>query len=157
MPVPETARTYSERLLPGFWATTVILALIAMLAIAFGAAIGAAFGWALFAALLIMVGAAVIAGAPALRVDDRGLHAGTALLPWSAIGSVSILDREQARRARGVDAVASRYSVLRTWHAPTAVLVEVRDPEDPHPGWLLTTASPDQLAAAINAGPRVAS
>lgn len=144
---------YSERLLPSFWPATVILALIAMLAIAFGAAIGAAFGWALFAALLVITGTAVIMGAPVIRVDERGLHAGPALLPWSGIGTATALDREQARAARGVDAVASRFTVLRTWHAPTAVLVEVNDEQDPHPAWLLTSRHPLRLTEALSARP----
>jgi hypothetical protein len=40
---------------------------------------------------------------------------------------------------------------LRAW-ARTAVRVEVLDPADPTPYWLVSTRRPDELAAAIAAG-----
>jgi len=140
---------FHERLLPGIGAAIVLAGLIALLSIAFGAALGALVGWLIALGLALATGMAIYRGAPTVVVDETGLHAEGATLPWIAIGPAQALDRQQARQARGPGAVASRFTVLRTWHAATAVLVEVRDPADPHPAWLLSTRRPEALVTAL--------
>jgi hypothetical protein len=143
--------TYEERLLPPWWIALAGLALVGMLAVAYGAAYGAAIGWVTFLPLAALVVVGLVRTAPVLRVDDRVFRAGSARLPLRWIGPVDVLDPDQARDARTVHADARALLVLRTWATARAVRVAVTDPEDPHPYWLVSTRHPDRLAAALAA------
>ena len=143
-PVP-----YAERLVPGWGACLVTIGLIAMISIAYGVAFGASLGWALFSGLSIIAALIAFLAAPRIAVTPEGLCAGPARLPWGCVGSVVALDRNGMRQARGAGADARTYLVLRPWAAPGGVLVEVRDPQDPHPAWLITSRRPNALADAI--------
>ena len=148
---PRETAAYVERLVPGWGASLVMVALIAMIAIAYGAAFGAGLGWALFVAIAGIAALLAYRTAPRIEVTAQGLQAAGALLPWAHLGSVIPLDAAGMREARGLKADARRYLVLRPWAASGGVLVEVRDPQDPHPAWLLSSRQPIDLAAAITA------
>lgn len=145
---------FHERLLPRWPAWLVTGALVVMIAVAYGAALGALVGWALGVGLAVAATVGTLALAPVIEVTDAELRVGPARLPRTAIAAVTPLDAEAARAARGPMADARMYVVLRTLHAATAVRVELQDAADPHPAWLITTARPEQLAHALSsAGP----
>ena len=83
-----------------------------------------------------------------IRVDDAGLTAGAARLPWSAIGAVQVLDPGRAAALRGQDADPRAHLALRGY-VPAAVRVEVVDPADPTPYWYVSSRQPAALAAAL--------
>ena len=64
------------------------------------------------------------------------------------LGAVQALDAEGARRAAGVEADARAYLLLRPYRK-RAVRVEVSDPADPTPYWLLSSRRPDDLAEVL--------
>ena len=97
---------------------------------------------ALLAALLLSYGAARI------EVTDRELRAGRARIDLTHLGAVTPLDPDATRRLAGVDADARAYLLLRPY-LKRAVRVDITDPDDPAPYWLLSTRRPDQLAAAL--------
>jgi hypothetical protein len=78
------------------------------------------------------------------------LIAGEAKIPVSALGATEILDAEQARAWRTYKADTRAFLLLRAY-IPTALRVEVTDPEDPTPYLYLSTREPEKLAAAIDA------
>ena len=86
-----------------------------------------------------------------VAVDDDAFTAGHVRLPLRFVGAVEALDAADTRRVAGVDADARAYLVLRG-AVPTAVRVEIDDPDDPTPYWLVSTARPERLAAALVAG-----
>ncbi|CAL9292143.1 DUF3093 domain-containing protein [Streptomyces sp. SudanB182_2057] len=97
--------------------------------------------------------AAVVAsayGSPRIRVVGDSLIAGEAKLPVSALGATEILDAEEARAWRTYKADTRAFLLLRAY-IPTALRVEVTDPEDPTPYLYLSTREPQRLAAAIDA------
>ncbi|MEU7560113.1 DUF3093 domain-containing protein [Streptomyces eurythermus] len=97
--------------------------------------------------------AAVVAsayGSPRIRVVGDSLIAGEARLPVSALGATEILDAEEARAWRTYKADTRAFLLLRAY-IPTALRVEVTDPEDPTPYLYLSTREPRRLAAAIDA------
>jgi hypothetical protein len=59
------------------------------------------------------------------------------------------LDAEAARRAAGVEADARAYLLLRPY-LTRAVRVQVVDPADPTPYWLVSTRRPRTLAAVLS-------
>lgn len=89
-------------------------------------------------------------GAARVRVGDGELRAGRARIPVAALGEVQTLDAESARLLAGRDADARAYLLIRPY-LRRAVRVEVVDPTDPTPYWLVATRRPDLLAAALSA------
>ena len=85
-----------------------------------------------------------------IRVTDGVLHVPGARIPLDHLGGVQPLDREGTRRVRGPLAEPLAYVVTRPW-LTTAVRVQVEDPEDDTPYWLVGTRRPEELAAAISA------
>ncbi|MPZ61484.1 MAG: DUF3093 family protein [Propionibacteriales bacterium] len=108
-------------------------------------------------AILVVAGVALLTsyGSAVVEVDAGVLVAGRARLDWAHCGPAVPLDEEAARRLRGVDADPRAYLLLRPY-IRTAVRVDVNDPEDPTPYWMISSRHPGRLAAAINAARRVA-
>jgi len=97
--------------------------------------------------------AAVVAssyGSVRIRVVGDALIAGDARIPVRALGEAQILDREEARAWRTYKADTRAFLLLRAY-IPTALRVEVTDPEDPTPYLYLSTREPERLAEAIRA------
>jgi hypothetical protein len=98
------------------------------------------------------LGAGVLVGygAAQVAVEDRTLTAGRARLEWACCGPATALTAEETRRLHGVDADPMAYLLVRPY-ITTAVRVEVRDPADPTPYWMLSSRRPEMLAESINA------
>ncbi|MCT9077070.1 DUF3093 domain-containing protein [Streptomyces fulvoviolaceus] len=97
--------------------------------------------------------AAVVAssyGSMRIRVVGDSLIAGEAKIPVSALGEAEILDPEEARAWRMHKADARAFMLLRAY-IPTALKVEVTDPDDPTPYLYLSTREPERLADALKA------
>lgn len=90
----------------------------------------------------------IVYGRVLVAVGPEGFRAGRATLPAWAIGEVSALDPEAARAARGRDADPRAYLLIRGY-VPGAVRVDVDDPDDPVPYWLVSTRNPQRLAIAL--------
>jgi hypothetical protein len=83
-----------------------------------------------------------------VEVDAQTLRAGRARIERHYLGTAEALTGEAARNAFGRDCDPKAYLVLRSY-APGAVRVEVTDPQDPAPYWLIATRNPQRLAAAL--------
>jgi hypothetical protein len=140
---------FRERLLPRWWVVGIIDALIAMVAVAYGAAFGTGLGVIIFIGAAILVSVLLYISAPVISVTGQELVAGRARLPRSSIVTTHALDGDQARAARGPQADARTYVLLRAWRSSKAVLIQIQDPADPHPAWLLTSRDPAALVAAL--------
>ncbi len=143
--------TYSERLFVPlrWWVQTTML--LASLWLAFIVAMPASAAWtatgvlvALTAALLLWFGSARVV------VRDGVLHAGRAHIALDLLGAVTPLDAEETRRVHGVDADARAYLLTRPY-LKRSVRIDVTDPADPTPYWLVSTRRPQALAAAVTA------
>ncbi|WP_299055519.1 DUF3093 domain-containing protein [uncultured Nocardioides sp.] len=110
--------------------------------------------WAITALVMGLVAAAFLTyGSATIVVADGELHAGRARIGLEHVGEARALDREGTRRAAGVDADARAHLLLRPY-LHRAVRVEITDPADPTPYWLLSSRHPDHLAAALTADRR---
>jgi hypothetical protein len=142
---------HRERLLPGWGPWVVAAGLVAMISVAYGAALGGRSGLAVALVAGLLVTALLVGTSPVIRVDESGLCAGRARLPRACVSGASVLDREAlvALRAPGADARA--FTLLRPWATSRAVLVSLDDPDDPHPAWIVSSRHPDRLVAALTA------
>ena len=89
-----------------------------------------------------------MAGAPVVELRDGMLRAGRARIEVELLGEPQILTGEQARHARGPGLDP------RSWHLIRGgidgiVVTEVTDPDDPTPAWVMSSRTPDRLAAAL--------
>jgi hypothetical protein len=144
---PGTAPAYRERLWPSgeVWAAAAVLALgCTAIALPLGTPVAAGVLTVVTAALI----AALLAGSPTVEVAGGGLRAGRARIPVRRLGAVEVLDGPAMRRARGPQLNARAYLCLRGW-VPGGVRVEITDPADPAPYWLLSSRSPRSLAEAL--------
>lgn len=140
---------YAERLTVPlrWWVQGTMLVATLWLAVVVAMPVYASAVVALLAGALV-AGCFLTYGAARVQVGDGELRAGRAHIPTSYVGSVTPLDAEQTRRLAGVDADARAYLLLRPY-LKRAVRVEIADPSDPTPYWLVSTRHPAKLAAAL--------
>ncbi len=93
--------------------------------------------------------AALVAGAPVIRIADGELHAGRAHIDVALTGEAEPLRAAAATAARGVELDARAFPVVRGWIDPV-VRVRILDPDDPCPYWLISTRRPEALVEALH-------
>jgi hypothetical protein len=87
-------------------------------------------------------------GSARVQLADGEFQAGRAHIPTSFVGAVTPLDAEATRLIAGRNADARAYLLLRPY-LKRSVRVDITDPGDPTPYWLVATRHPIQLAAAL--------
>ena len=144
-----TAPTYTERLWLGPLGWVLLVVFSAMMAVAFVPLDPRVA--ALVAVAVLVVGAVLLVGlAPRVEVRDGVLRAGGAHIPVHLLGPAVTLDAEATRAELGPRLDARAHVCLRGW-IHTAVRVEVNDPRDPTPYWVVSTRRPASLVAALHA------
>jgi hypothetical protein len=88
---------------------------------------------------------------PTVSVRDGVLRAGRAHIPLTLLGDVTVLDADALRTELGPRLDARAHVCLRGW-VRSGVRVELTDPADPTPYWLVSSRRPDELARAITVG-----
>jgi len=87
-------------------------------------------------------------GSVLLTVDPDGLRVGHAFVETAHLGAATSLDRTAYRTRLGTGADARAYLVTRPY-LDHGVAIEIVDPTDPAPYWLVSSRHPDALAAAL--------
>lgn len=141
---------YAERLrVPLRWWVQATM-LVATLWLAVVVALPTDVAWLITAAAMALAAALLISyGSARVAVTDGTLHAGRAHIPVSLLGATTSLDADGVRRTAGVEADARAYLLLRPYLA-RGVRVEIADPADPTPYWLVSTRRPDELVAVLD-------
>ena len=125
--------------------------LVATLWLAVVVALPPTAAWAVtgIALLLLFVGLWSY-GSPRVQLDGGFFRAGPARIEGHHLGGATALDADTARRVAGRDADARAFLLLRPY-LKQAVRVEIDDPADPTPYWLVSTRRPEDLAEALEA------
>ena len=141
--------TYRERLVapPSWWAVAVAFALICgwLMLVATGSFI--AIGTTVVATVVAM-GLVWSYGSVVVEAGPSGFRVGPAHLPPAHIGAVEVLDHRGFREQLGTQADARAWLRTRPY-IEAGVRVEVADPSDPTPYWLVSSRRPQALAAAL--------
>lgn len=130
--------------------------LVASLWLALVVAVPEPLAWTVTAIALAGLAAFLLGyGRARVRVVPTGdggaeLHAGRARIDVRHLGPATALGREETRRTAGVDADARAFLLLRPY-LKRSVKVELRDPADPTPYWLVSSRHPQRLVAALEA------
>lgn len=138
---------YRERLGPSLWilvAAALAAPMVALVltpvdttvALVIGVAVG-----------VLLVGV-LIAAAPVVEIRDGELRAGRAHIGVEFLGDPAIHTGDDARHARGAGLDP------RSWHLirggiDGVVVIPVTDPDDPTTAWVISSRTPDRLAAAV--------
>jgi hypothetical protein len=146
--------SFAERLWPspGIWAVIAGMGLaLGLVMLPLGPAPAVIAG---FAAAGLLTG---LATGPASRVviEDGDFRAGRARIPLRLIASARAMDAEQFRAARGRQLDARAYLCIRGW-LPRGVRIDLADPEDPTPYWLVASRHPDELSRSLSDAAEVA-
>ena len=102
-------------------------------------------------ALVVMVAMFVAYGSARVAVEDGVLHAGRAHIGLEHVGDVTALDADAVRRQAGVDADARAYLLLRPY-LKRGVRIDITDPADPTPYWLVSCRRPEAIVSAVRVG-----
>jgi hypothetical protein len=144
------AAGYRERLsVPVRWwliAAAAVVTLFVITAVPAGLIAGTAVGGVSAVLLIVLF---LRYGGALVEVSSAQFRAGKASIDRTYLGKAVALTGEDARNAFGRDCDPKAYLVLRSY-LPGAVRVELTDPHDPAPYWLVATKHPEQLAAALS-------
>jgi len=145
------AAPYDERLgVPLRWWVQGVM-LVASLWLALVVALPGPAAWVCSGVALALLSALLVSfGSARVSVDAGWFRAGRARIEAAHLGAVAALDAEETRRVAGPEADARAYLLLRPY-LKRAVRVEILDPDDPAPYWLVCSRHPDELARAVRA------
>lgn len=147
--LPEPAADFRERLFPGPWLFITLLLILPAVSLTLTpidqaiAVPGAIVAYVLVAGSLLLM-------APTVEVRGEVLVAGRASIPIALLGRVETLDDEGLRAAIGPGLDARAYLMVRGY-IHSGVRIDVEDPADPAPYWIITSRKPRTLRAAIEA------
>lgn len=138
---------YRERLTPSLWAIVSAAVVAPMAGLVF---VPLDHTVALVAGVLvaILVVLLMVTAAPVIAVRGGELRAGRAHIPVSLLGPPQQFTGDDARLARGPGLDPRAWHVIRGGMSGI-VRLAVIDPDDPTPMWVVSTRTPDRLAAAI--------
>lgn len=151
-PAAPVAPVFSERLWPGPGGWVLVAAVVVMVTLVLVplGTVAALLGL-VTAALLAVV--AVVLLTPRVEVTGGELVAGPAHVPLALLGDTRVLTGDELRHALGPGLDARAYLCLRGW-VRSAVRVELRDPLDPTPYWVVSTRRPQELMDAMGTAGR---
>ncbi|CAB4534407.1 unannotated protein [freshwater metagenome] len=83
-----------------------------------------------------------------ISITENELRIDRAHIERKYLGKVTVLDSDAMRLLRTRDANPAAYLAIRFW-ASKGVKIELIDPRDPTPYWLITSKRGDELAASL--------
>ncbi len=132
-----------------FWLITFIYFLFLSLVVAVWAAIGnqpAFITWVVCTVLIVLI---ALKTTLELEVDENEFRAGAAHIELKYLGQATALDSKAMGRLRTRDADPASHLNFRFWQS-TGVKVEINDPRDQTPYWLITSKRNKELAEILN-------
>jgi hypothetical protein len=86
-----------------------------------------------------------------IEIDHEQVRVQRAHIKRIYIGKVTSLCADEMRLLRTRDADPAAFLALKFWE-PRGVRIEILDPRDPTPYWLVTSKRGDEIAALLNEG-----
>ena len=140
---------FKEVLRPPIWVLTFIYFLFLSLVIAVWAAFDNTVALITFITATIAIIYIAFAMRSTITLDGNELRIDRAHIETKYLGKVTILDSEAMRLLRTRDADPAAYLAIKFW-TPTGIKIEVIDPRDPTPYWLITSKRGENIAALLD-------
>jgi hypothetical protein len=140
---------FQEKLSWTWWLWSFVIFMAASLSLAIWAAIGnrAAIIASIFQLALLIF--AEQKSALRITLTKGWLLVGPAAIERAFIHNFKALDFKEFKRVRGVDADPASYLQIRFW-VNTAIKIDLRDPKDKTPYWLINTNRANELVKLLN-------
>jgi len=132
-----------------FWLLAFIYFLFMSLVVAVWAAVGnqpALITWVVSTILIVLI---ALKSTLVIEVAENDFRAGPAHIELKYLGQVTALDSKEMGRLRTRDADPGSFLIFRFWRS-TGVKVEINDPRDQTPYWLITSKRSKELAEILN-------
>ena len=139
---------FKEVLRPPIWVLAFIYFLLLSLVIALWAAFDNTVAFTSFVAATIAIIYIAYAMRSTITFDGEELRIDRAHIESKYLGKVTILDSEAMRLLRTRDADPAAYLAIKFW-TPAGIKIEVTDPRDPTPYWLITSKCGEEIAALL--------
>lgn len=140
--------TYREVLRPPWWVYAVAIGLAALFCFTFAAAATVPAALVLFVILAAVASWVVSRRRLEISVDDDRLRIGAETLARDSIADVLALHAEQMRDVAGPQADPRAHLILRNLSTKAGVKIDVG--AGPAPYWLVSSAHPEELVAALS-------
>jgi hypothetical protein len=143
----DTPTLFHERLWPSVWvfvSCALVMPASLLVCLPINLLAGVIIAIVLYVAIVIVL----VASSPLIEVTRGRFTAGRATVPIGLLGDVRGYFGEEATLQRGRLLDARAWLLIRGWVSPL-VTVEITDPADPTPYWLVSTRNPDALVRAI--------
>jgi hypothetical protein len=140
---------FQEKLSWSWWLWSFTIFMAASLSLAVWAAIGVD---AAITISLIQLGLLIFTAqqtALEITVTKGWFLVGPAAIERAFIHNFEALEFKEYKRIRGVDADPASYLQIRFW-VNTAIKIDLRDPKDKTPYWLISTNRANELAKVLN-------
>ncbi|MEO6533027.1 MAG: DUF3093 domain-containing protein [Pseudolysinimonas sp.] len=138
---------YHERLWPAAWvflSTALVIPASLLVFLPISTTAGIVCAIVLYATIVVTL----LVTTPVIDVDDALFSAGRARLPMAVVAAATPFTGQEATAQRGTQLDARAWLLLRGWIAGV-VKIQLDDPSDPTPYWLVSTRHPAELAAAL--------
>jgi len=142
---------YRERVLPSvasIWSLVLVTPVAWLTFLPFVEKLGEFTGVGIGLFITIAVLVSIWFAAPVIEVDETGFAVGETLLPLSAIGGYEVVPKERAFVERGSNLDPGAY-VRFQLSVNTLIKLQVVDPDDRTPYWLIATRRPEQIADCL--------
>ena len=139
---------FKEVLRPPIWVLAFIYFLLLSLVIAIWAAFDNTAALTAFVVATIAIIYIAFAMPSTISIDNKELRIDRAHIEVKYLGKVTILDSAAMRALRTRDADPAAYLAIKFW-TPKGVKIEVNDPRDPTPYWLVTSKRGEEIAALL--------
>lgn len=83
-----------------------------------------------------------------IEVDGQYFKVGNSVIERTFLGEIQPLDSKEMARVRGRDADPAAFLAIRFW-VKTGIKVEIRDPRDPTPYWLVSSRKYREFCEAL--------
>ena len=139
---------FTEVLRPPIWVLAFIYFLLLSLVIAIWAAFGALLTIYAFVIATITVIYLAFKMRSIISINQGELRFDNAHIEVKYIGNIKVLDAPAMKLLRTRDADPAAFLAIKFW-TPTGVKIELKDPRDPTPYWLITSKRGEEIAALL--------
>ena len=139
---------FTEVLRPPIWVLAFIYFMFLSLVIAIWAALDTNATMIAFAIATLAIPFIARSLTSRISIDQRELRIDKAHIELKYLGKVTVLDSDAMRMLRTRDADPAAFLAIKFW-AATGIKIEVADPRDATPYWLITSKRGEKLAALL--------
>jgi hypothetical protein len=140
---------FQEKITWSWWLWSFTVFMAASLSLAIWAALGFIGALILSVVQLVLLIIAAKQSSLTITLTKGWLLVGPAAIERAFIHNFKPLDFKEFKRIRGVDADPASYLQIRFW-VNTAIKIDLRDPKDKTPYWLISTNRANELAKLLN-------